>query len=194
MEEIWKDVLGYEGLYKVSNWGRVKTVVRRHTSMPNRIMKATNNPNGYPMIGLVKKFRGKQQRRCVHTLVLEAFIGVAPEGKECNHKDGNPTNNHLENLEWVTPKENLEHSYRVLGRRPSVNIRCGDQHHNTKLTLTKVKQIKHWLASGVSMREIGRRSGVHWTSIRSIRDGKTWAWVTNTTKKTGFRRLNNERS
>lgn len=100
MTEIWKDIKGYEGLYSVSNRGRIKNA--------KRILKPSNNGNGYMLIGLRK--RGKRKNFYIHRLVALAFI-ENPENKPViNHKDYNRKNNDVNNLEWITVKENVNYS------------------------------------------------------------------------------------
>ncbi|MGT2716596.1 NUMOD4 domain-containing protein [Streptococcus respiraculi] len=102
MEEKWKSVRGYEGLYEVSSDGRVKN------SKTGRILTPRVNNSGYVRISLYKKEGCKEF--LVHRLVAETFI-PAVNGKEIvNHIDENKLNNNVENLEWVTSQENVQHS------------------------------------------------------------------------------------
>ena len=97
MEELWKDVVGYEGLYQVSNLGRVKRIKTQHILSPAISY-------GYHRVNLSKK--GKCKMFQVHRLVAFAFI-PNPENYPCiNHKDEVKNNNHVENLEWCTQKYN----------------------------------------------------------------------------------------
>jgi hypothetical protein len=103
MEEAWKDIEGFEGLYQISNTGRVKSLRKEI------ILKQHNTPNGYPYI--ILKVQGIQKNKMIHRLVALTFI-LNPKNKpEVNHKDGNKQNNHVENLEWVTRQENIEHAF-----------------------------------------------------------------------------------
>lgn len=107
MTEEWKDVLGYEGLYKVSNLGKVKS--KRKIKIPQ------DNGKGYLIVHLNKN--NKCKWKLVHRLVAEAFI-ANPYGKATvNHKDGDRKNNNVKNLEWATYSENNFHSYRNNGRK-----------------------------------------------------------------------------
>ena len=98
-KEIWKDILGYEGKYMVSNWGRVKSLNYRNTGKEG-IMKLNKNKDGYLQVQLHQD--GKAKMYLVHQLVATAFI-ENPEGYTVvNHKDENPKNNNVDNLEWCS--------------------------------------------------------------------------------------------
>ena len=102
--EIWRDVGGFEEFYQISTCGRIKSF---HWNKI-RILKLPVTTDGYQRIELQK--HGEKRRCGVHVLVAEAFI-PNPEGKPfVNHIDGNKLNNHVKNLEWVTPNENLQHA------------------------------------------------------------------------------------
>lgn len=103
MEEIFKDIEGYEGLYQVSNLGRVKSLNYNHTNQ-ERILKGVKNAYGYIQVGLHKE--GKKKIFKVHRLVYQTFIGEIPKGMQVNHIDEDKTNNRLDNLNLMTPKEN----------------------------------------------------------------------------------------
>ena len=113
--ETWKPVIGWEDSYEVSDEGRVRRSCEGRATFIGRIQKPTLNRKGYPIANLNRD--GRRQIIPVHKLVATAFIGPRPAGKEINHRDGNKTNNALPNLEYVTPSENMRHSYRVLGRK-----------------------------------------------------------------------------
>lgn len=109
MNEIWKDIAGYEGRYQVSNKGNVKSLhYRGHDE--ERIMKPVKHHSGYLIIQLGRKPR---KIHLVHQLVAKAFIPPVEGKKLVNHIDGNKQNNCVENLEWVTYKENTEHAIRI---------------------------------------------------------------------------------
>ncbi|MBO5957127.1 MAG: NUMOD4 motif-containing HNH endonuclease [Bacteroidales bacterium] len=105
--EIWKDVLGYEGLYKVSNLGRVKRIWREK----ERILKLRDNGTGYYRVELCEN--GKRKGLSVHRLVVEAFLYKIPNGSVVNHINEIKTDNRLENLEICTIKENNSHGTRT---------------------------------------------------------------------------------
>lgn len=107
-EEEWRDVLGFEGLYQVSNLGNVRTVKRGEAT----VMSQKEQWNGYLSVHLRNK--GVERRASVHRLVAEAFI-PNPDGlRDVNHKNGIKTDNRVENLEWLSHSDNMKHQYRVL--------------------------------------------------------------------------------
>lgn len=123
MEEIWRDIAGFEGIYQVSNLGRIKSFQEwKRASCPKEfILKSTLANNGYCQVTLYKDT--KRKKYLVHRLVAEAFI-PNPDGlPHINHKDENPENNNADNLEWCTPLYNNRYGtarYRAMmtkGRR-----------------------------------------------------------------------------
>ena len=135
MKEIWKPIEGYEGLYEVSNMGRVRSLDREWETAPNhlihrkgQIMIQTKMHRGYLQVRLSKARVSKTFRS--HRLVAEAFVPNPYNKPHVNHKDGNKINNCADNLEWVTPSENQIHSRDVLHRRyhskPVICIETGE--------------------------------------------------------------------
>lgn len=114
MEE-WKDVNGYEGMYQVSSFGRVRSVDRvvKHNDSYRRIkgrdIVLRNHGCGYKMVNLWKN--NNVRIAYVHRLVAEAFIPRVLGKNEVNHIDNNKSNNNVENLEWCTQSENVTHAY-----------------------------------------------------------------------------------
>lgn len=100
MKEIWKDIDGFEGLYQVSIWGNVRG--------RNGILAPYVTEKGYLKVGLFKD--GKNHKKRIHRLVAEAFIPNPHNLPQVNHKDGNPKNNSVTNLEWCTNQENTDHA------------------------------------------------------------------------------------
>jgi len=125
MKEIWNNALGFEGLYQVSNLGKVRTVKRDYFSGRHHTVKKTIenaplyhrvNRSGYIDVNLRK---GKKRRPyTVHRLVYEAFNGAVPNGLVINHKDLNKMNNNLSNLEAITSRENNIHYLK------SIQMKC----------------------------------------------------------------------
>ena len=112
--EVWKDIPGYEGKYQISNKGNVKSLARneKYCKRPETMLKPFVCGSGY--LEIIFKVKQKRQAKLVHRLVAEAFVSNADGKKEVNHKDGNKLNNDYRNLEWVTPSENINHSYKTL--------------------------------------------------------------------------------
>ena len=109
MEEIWKDIKGFEGLYQVSNFGRVKSFPRKGTqTTKERIIKFTKSNKNYLVANL--KNNNIQQSFSIHRLVAQAFIPNPDNLPQVNHIDGNKQNNNVNNLEWCTNKQNRCHA------------------------------------------------------------------------------------
>ena len=104
MEEEWKDIVGFEGLYQISNYGRVLSF--HHGG--HKYLSLKNYSGGYLSVSLSNK--KKKAKGWVHRLVAESFVGKPVGNVQVNHKDLNKQNNHVDNLEWVTSRENTIHS------------------------------------------------------------------------------------
>ena len=107
----WRDIVNFEGLYQVSDEGQVKSF---HKSNKGNILKPYPNSKGYPLV----KLHGRHVRKhyFVHILVAEHHLPAPKKDRDqVNHKDGNPRNSRVSNLEWCTRKENAQHSKTVLG-------------------------------------------------------------------------------
>lgn len=145
--EIWKDIKDYEGMYQVSNKGRVRSLDRvvnykgknQHRefttlkTFKGEIKKLTINQHGYYQIVLYKN--GKKKNELVHRLVAQAFIPNPENKPTVNHIDGNRLNDNLNNLEWATCKEQQDHAINVLGFRPKIGTKC----RNTRIEQQKRK-------------------------------------------------------
>jgi hypothetical protein len=126
--EQWRDVIGFEDLYEVSNHGQIRS------KKTNAIKKLTfSKKENRPYLGLWKNNKVKICKP--HRLVLEAFVGKCPKGLEGCHNDGNTLNNHINNLRWDTPKNN--HADKVRHGTTNRGERCG----TAKLTLEQVRAI-----------------------------------------------------
>lgn len=117
-DEIWIDIPNYEGIYQVSNFGKIKSLPREYKNQyggtgkfsKERIMKPSDNRVGYLCLSLCKG--GKIKYHYIHHLVLNSFVEKPFNNAQCNHKNGNKHDNKLENLEWCSPSENINHAYK----------------------------------------------------------------------------------
>lgn len=147
MQEIWKDVTGYEGLYQVSNFGNVKSCDRvvlagmnsNHTYQHIKSKLLKTGGGKYKQVILCKD--GKIKAFTVHRLVAQAFI-PNPNNLPCiNHKDENPSNNRADNLEWCTYKYNNEYNNRVDKCRDKISRTLLGRKHEYSLTAEQRKHI-----------------------------------------------------
>lgn len=128
--EIWKDIPGYEGIYQVSNTGKVKSLERfvKNSGRSGRLYKERilkPNPNKWGYLSVVLQKEGKRKDWKIHRLVLSIFNPVENwEELEVNHIDGDKENNNLKNLEWATKSENQRHRYDVL-KKPNGSKKVG---------------------------------------------------------------------
>ena len=133
-KEMWKQVPNYPN-YMVSNMGRVKNVGRHYKSekwKEGRILKASNDNQGYPRVGLSKE--GVTKSYSVHRLVMLAFVGKPQEGYEVNHIDENRANSRLENLEYVTHKQNCNHGTHNLKLSKSLTGKRKSESHRRNIS------------------------------------------------------------
>lgn len=181
MSEEWRDVVGYEGVYLVSNQGRVQRIGKDRGAVPGRILKQFDPP-GLDYRFVAVSVSNKARIVPVHRLVAEAFVGARQNGLEVNHINGVHDDNRPENLEWVTHQENQRHAQNVLGtlRHP---VMIGTEHPGAKLTDGKVLEIRNL---GAMMRngkrvysngEIGRQYGVSNVTVSLVLRRKLWTHV-----------------
>ena len=169
-DERWLPVVGFEGIYDVSDFGRVRSIMKRKNTLVGRILKPSLNASGYRHVGLHKD--GKHNTLRVHRLAMMAFIGPCPNGEQINHIDGNKINNRLDNLEYVTASENTRHAL-SLGLRVALR---GEAHCNSKLKETDVHKIRA-LFGKKTHAEIAEIFNVSRRNISHIANGSTWGWL-----------------
>lgn len=149
MSENWKPIEGYEGLYEVSDQGRVRNIKRG-----GRIMALSTVTHGYIVANLSKD--GKTRSVLVHRIVAKAFI-PNPENKEqVNHIDGIKSNNSADNLEWVTPHENILHAINT-GLMPNTHMEIGNDF------LKKCRENKGW-----SQKELADALNIKVSTVASL--------------------------
>lgn len=164
--EEWLPIVGFELLYLISRWGQVYSIET------DTFLKPGMSNSGYFYVVLCKD--GVHYTRYVHRLVAEAFLGPCPPGKEVNHKDSNPSNNCLSNLEYVTRSENNKHAY-VNGRVPINTI--GENNGKTSFRDKDIPAIRKRAEDGETQKAIADDYGVHRVTINLIVNRKTWAHV-----------------
>jgi len=188
---MYKDIKEYEGLYAVDEngdiWSYEKTspignkgaVVKRggHLLKTNRTKRTAHK-----RVLLTKN--GKRKQHLVHRLVSQAFIPNPENLPFINHKDCDPTNNHVDNLEWCTAKQNSIHAYQN-GRWTPPN-QAGSKNANSKLTEADVVEIRAIYAEVKNCSEIARRFKVNPKTINMIINGKRWNAATNMEKRHGI--------
>lgn len=174
LKEIWKDIVGYEGLYKVSNLGYVKSINR--TTSHNRILKGKLlkmivDKDNYFEVSLCKNNKKKNYR--VHRLVAETFISNPDNLPQVNHIDGNKQNNNVCNLEWVTCKQNIQHSFKM----GLSFVKGGETHHCAKLSQKQVDFIRNnykFRDKNFSTVALANFFGVTPSTITLITKNKNW--------------------
>lgn len=168
MNEEWKDIEGYEGLYQVSNRGNVR---RFGCSVNRKLTKLPVKKGHYYYIPLCKN--GKYKNFLVSRLVATAFIPNPNNKETVNHKDGNKTNNNVNNLEWNTYAENNKHAV----ENGLLNI-VGENHYRAKLSNKKVRVIKHCLNLRMRGVDIVKYFSISRSIISNIKNNKRWKHVT----------------
>lgn len=167
-KEVWKPVVGWEGLYEVSNNGRVRSTRKTTNSFVGRILVATPKNNGYLHVGLCRNNRVTS--RHVHKLVFEAFIGPIPDELEINHRNTDKNDNRPENFELLTHAENMRHA------RENGLMQRGADRWNSKLTEKDILEIRS-LYGSMSREEIGKRFGITKSHVWSVATNKVWKHV-----------------
>lgn len=166
MTEQWKDVLGYEGVYQVSDKGRVKCLNYRHTGI-EKLMTPQNNGHGYYWVAF--RFNGKHKKdyKYVHRLVAEAFLENPQNYSDINHKDEDRSNNCADNLEWCTTKYNLAY-----GSRHEREIETQRKTHPNRIAVLQFSKDGSLIGKYGSQREAQRETGVHSSSVSACCNGK----------------------
>lgn len=169
--EQWRDVVGYEGIYSVSDHGSVKRDGQFYGCHAGTILKGCVK-RGY-IAFLLCDGRRNQNWKLAHRLVAEAFISICPSGYQCNHKNGRKDDNHVDNLEWVTASQNRRHAIDIL----KVKISRGETQWFSKLTESDVHQIRKQAADGENQSKIAKQFGIYRQHVSAIHLRKRWTWL-----------------
>jgi hypothetical protein len=174
--EIWKDIEEYEGLYQVSNLGKVKSLKRivysnkRSSLLINeKLLKQNIHKSGYYNVSLSKN--NTKKNLMVHRLVCMSFLLNKKNKSQVNHKNGIKTDNRLENLEWVTASENRIHAYKIGLCKPN-----GENHHLAKLTENQVKKIRYE-HKNLTQKEIAKIYNIKQVTVSDIRKKRNWKHI-----------------
>ncbi len=173
--EDWKDVNGYEGLYQVSSLGNVKSMTRRVAfrngdRLVKERMLRSGLVSGYRNITLAKD--GKTETITVHRLMMLSFFPRPKADLQVNHINGVKDDNRLENLEWVTPARNTNHSIEI-GLRDN----RGEANVKAKLQQEDVLEIRRLIAGGTPLKLIASKYEVETPCIWKIQHRKTWQHI-----------------
>jgi hypothetical protein len=178
IQEIWKDMPDYVGLYQVSNLGRVRSLDRMigqkgggKQFKSGRILRPRNHPHGYVFISLYKD--GIANQVLIHRLVAIVFIPNPSNLPEVNHKNFNKKDNFVENLEWMTTKDNTRHAF-AAGK---INTSKGDNHFRSIVNSEKVIDMIKLFNSGIKMCDIARKFQVSYPCVFGIVKRKNWKHV-----------------
>lgn len=183
MEE-WRDISGYDGVYQISSFGRIRSLTRKccdGRTRKGQIMSPYIDQDGYKRITLTTS--RKRKHYYVHRLVAEAFIENPIGYEQINHKDENKLNNHTDNLEWCDVKYNINYGKR--NEKAGISL-GGENHYQHKLTNNIVRYIReNYIANDpiYGQSALGRRFGVAQSVIRNAIIGKTWKHIWKETEK-----------
>jgi hypothetical protein len=168
--ENWRMIIGYEGLYEVSDEGSVRRVAgpdSRGRNRQQRVLRPAVDPHGYLCVALSKNAQMHTFR--VHRLVAVAFLGPRPDGLEVNHKNGDKRHNAASNLEYITNEANQQHAV-TNGLKAS-----GERNGAARLSRADIDAIRRLRNDGASRAEVARRFGIsHLDYVTRITSGKVW--------------------
>ena len=164
-DEVWKPVLGFEGVYEVSNKGLVRSLRKRGGMVSIRRL-----PAGYLVVTLSHPGVRKGYTRLIHRLVAEAFCARSDPTLSVNHIDGDKANNTPDNLEWVSMRANIHHAIQT-----GLNKQYGATHSQAKMTEDQVREVRRLLSEGhMSQQAIATQVGCHFATVSLIKLGKIW--------------------
>lgn len=173
-EEIWKPVVGYEGIYSVSEYGNIRREINSYHDrfIKGYILTPSISKKGYAFLRLSKDGVGKMFS--IAGLVAGAFIGPRPYRRQVNHKDCNKRNNHYSNLEYVTCRENLLHAM-----KNNLTRYCrGEKSNGHKITEKMVLEIREIYSTGnFSQKELAKKYGIKEPAVSHIINRRNWKHI-----------------
>lgn len=191
MVEVWKDVGDYEGVYQISNLGRIKSLNRivdwngTKKHIKEKIRVVCLDGLGYYRTCLNKN--GKSKTIKVHRLVAQAFIPNPDNKEEVNHINGIKTDNRVENLEWCTRSENNQHAYKTGLHKPIIHTEeaknkisiknRGERNSQSKFKNSDILAIRELRKEGLKHKEIAKRLNISMGVINSVICGISWKHV-----------------
>lgn len=169
--EEWRPILFGAGKYEVSNLGRIRSTTggrdkTRNTLPKTKTLTFWKNWNRYCLVTL--HFRNAKKHFTVHSLVLTAFVGPRPDGCECAHLDNDRSNNRLDNLRWVTRKEN--HSHKI----GHGTAQRGEKNGNHRFYLKDIMEIRKLYAEGHTQTEIAKMYSTRQSYIHAVVTKRLW--------------------
>jgi len=169
MEEIFKNIENFEGLYQISNTGKIKSFYNRNK---NKIFLTPRILGGYYSVTLWKN--KKPSHKSVARLIAGAFLDNKNNLPQVNHIDGNKLNNNIKNLEWCTPAYNTQHAHKLglIDRRGEKN------HRNTKIHNEDVLMIRKMANNGINQRAIAKKFNIYQSYVSRIVNGVKWGHIT----------------
>lgn len=169
MSELWLPVVGYEGIYEISNRGSLRRIAPGTRGAGKIGMLKGDKPKGYVRHRLFRE--GRFKRMQAHQIVMAAFVGPVPPEHEVNHLNGiHDDNRWPENLKYVTRSENQAHKYRELGWKG----RAGSKHHYAKINEADVIEMRRLRSEGFELKELAAKYGVCTGSVSLICKRRTW--------------------
>ncbi len=178
----YREIPGTDGGYRAGNDGSIWCCLIRGYSgkrgVWRRLSPNTPDPKGYLNVRL--KINGRFRHRPVHALILEAFVGLRPEGMECRHLNGNPGDNRLVNLQWGTYQENRE-DMKLHGRtcRHKTLLNKG-----ATLNTETVILLRERARAGETMMDISRDLSLNYRTVMRAVNGSCWSWIPGALPKT----------